>query len=156
KYELNEANRIASTRFNHNIEEKPSPVLPKDVINLITVGSFSEIHHPLKTSVPDDTERSRIEEEKDKVRILDVCNHIFHETCVDTWLTERSTMCPNCRLDTRIALGIIAKTGNENQPDDDSLISHIVNFSETLDGSNLESTMINHPQNENTETSYFD
>ncbi|KAJ1560059.1 hypothetical protein HK096_010173 [Nowakowskiella sp. JEL0078] len=40
------------------------------------------------------------------IRILDTCNHIFHKHCIDNWLVKQATYCPNCRLDTRIALGI--------------------------------------------------
>ena len=31
---------------------------------------------------------------------LDVCNHIFHSECLDTWLNSalyRSNICPDCR-----------------------------------------------------------
>ncbi|KAJ0258360.1 RING-H2 finger protein ATL40 [Hirschfeldia incana] len=35
-------------------------------------------------------------EEKDTVRMLPNCNHVFHVTCVDTWLTTCYT-CPICR-----------------------------------------------------------
>ncbi|KAF8087454.1 hypothetical protein N665_0585s0032 [Sinapis alba] len=35
-------------------------------------------------------------EENDTARMLPNCKHVFHVTCVDTWLTTRST-CPICR-----------------------------------------------------------
>ncbi|CAN8284674.1 unnamed protein product [Cochlearia groenlandica] len=35
-------------------------------------------------------------EEKDRVRMLPNCKHVFHVACVDTWLTTQST-CPICR-----------------------------------------------------------
>ncbi|KAJ1568611.1 hypothetical protein HK096_005911, partial [Nowakowskiella sp. JEL0078] len=44
----------------------------------------------------------------DRVRVL-ACGHVFHEMCIDVWLLQCSTVCPNCRLDTRIALGIASE-----------------------------------------------
>ncbi|XP_018484077.1 RING-H2 finger protein ATL40-like [Raphanus sativus] len=37
-------------------------------------------------------------EEKDTVRMLPNCKHVFHVTCVDTWLASCST-CPICRTE---------------------------------------------------------
>lgn len=37
-------------------------------------------------------------EEKDTARMLPNCKHVFHVTCVDTWLTTHST-CPVCRAE---------------------------------------------------------
>ncbi|KAG2244003.1 hypothetical protein Bca52824_094138 [Brassica carinata] len=37
-------------------------------------------------------------EEKDMARMLPNCKHVFHVTCVDTWLTTHST-CPICRTE---------------------------------------------------------
>ncbi|KAG2290344.1 hypothetical protein Bca52824_049948 [Brassica carinata] len=37
-------------------------------------------------------------EEKDTARMLPNCKHVFHMTCVDTWLTTHST-CPICRTE---------------------------------------------------------
>ncbi|CAE6044932.1 unnamed protein product [Arabidopsis arenosa] len=37
-------------------------------------------------------------EEKDNARMLPNCKHVFHVTCVDTWLTTQST-CPVCRTE---------------------------------------------------------
>ncbi|CAF2057915.1 BnaC06g12870D [Brassica napus] len=34
--------------------------------------------------------------EKDKLRLLPMCSHAFHLTCIDTWLQSNST-CPLCR-----------------------------------------------------------
>ncbi|KAL5080087.1 hypothetical protein RYX36_008508 [Vicia faba] len=34
--------------------------------------------------------------EKDKLRLLPMCSHAFHITCIDTWLLSNST-CPLCR-----------------------------------------------------------
>ena len=34
----------------------------------------------------------------DKLRILDKCNHAFHQVCVDTWLTHYVNSCPLCRV----------------------------------------------------------
>ncbi|KAJ0258359.1 hypothetical protein HA466_0071630 [Hirschfeldia incana] len=37
-------------------------------------------------------------EKKETARMLPNCNHVFHVTCVDTWLTTCST-CPICRTE---------------------------------------------------------
>ncbi|KAJ0259339.1 RING-H2 finger protein ATL40 [Hirschfeldia incana] len=37
-------------------------------------------------------------EEKETARMLPNCKHVFHMTCVDTWLTSCST-CPICRTE---------------------------------------------------------
>ncbi|KAG2309490.1 hypothetical protein Bca52824_029238 [Brassica carinata] len=37
-------------------------------------------------------------EEKDTARMLPNCKHVFHVTCIDTWLTSCST-CPICRTE---------------------------------------------------------
>ena len=36
----------------------------------------------------------------DIIRKINSCNHIFHMSCIDTWL-ESNTMCPICRCDLR-------------------------------------------------------
>ncbi|KAJ3128817.1 hypothetical protein HK098_003359 [Nowakowskiella sp. JEL0407] len=42
----------------------------------------------------------------DRVRVLPGCGHVFHVGCVDDWLLKTNTVCPNCRLDCRFALGV--------------------------------------------------
>ncbi|KAI8870956.1 hypothetical protein GQ42DRAFT_178217 [Ramicandelaber brevisporus] len=37
----------------------------------------------------------------DSVRVLPICRHVFHATCVDHWLLTTSALCPLCKLDTR-------------------------------------------------------
>ncbi|OMJ20973.1 Receptor homology region, transmembrane domain- and RING domain-containing protein 2 [Smittium culicis] len=39
-------------------------------------------------------------EEGDKIRSIP-CEHIFHQHCLDTWLTTRSGFCPTCRFNLR-------------------------------------------------------
>ncbi|EOA27851.1 hypothetical protein CARUB_v10024009mg [Capsella rubella] len=39
-------------------------------------------------------------EEKDTARMLPNCEHVFHVSCVDTWLTAQST-CPVCRTEVK-------------------------------------------------------
>ncbi|CAH8385383.1 unnamed protein product [Eruca vesicaria subsp. sativa] len=45
-------------------------------------------------------------EEKDTARMLPNCKHVFHVTCVDTWLTSCST-CPICRTEVEPSQGLL-------------------------------------------------
>ncbi|KAJ2784243.1 hypothetical protein H4R18_001231 [Coemansia javaensis] len=34
------------------------------------------------------------------------CGHVYHAECIDVWLTQRSSRCPICKADARLALGL--------------------------------------------------
>ena len=42
-------------------------------------------------------------EENEDVKIMPLCKHCFHNTCIQYWLQTNSS-CPNCRSDIRAAL----------------------------------------------------
>ncbi|KAJ1913849.1 hypothetical protein H4219_005030 [Mycoemilia scoparia] len=42
---------------------------------------------------------------KQPIRILS-CDHEFHASCIDCWLTTKSSRCPLCKLDIRESLGL--------------------------------------------------
>lgn len=41
--------------------------------------------------------------EGEKIRELPICGHVFHQKCVDEWLSLRPS-CPICRMNTAVAL----------------------------------------------------
>jgi len=53
----------------------------------------------------------------DVVRKLRGCNHVFHINCIDTWY-QRSSQCPTCRHDIRMATNAVpvTATANTNSP----------------------------------------
>ncbi|XP_072979219.1 E3 ubiquitin-protein ligase ATL6-like [Typha angustifolia] len=34
----------------------------------------------------------------EEVKVLPLCEHVFHASCADQWLAERSNVCPLCRV----------------------------------------------------------
>jgi len=55
--------------------------------------------------------------DSDITRLLNTCKHIFHLTCIDTWLSEHST-CPSCRhnLVDDLTSNTSVQTNNSNTP----------------------------------------
>ncbi|KAF8094744.1 hypothetical protein N665_0354s0033 [Sinapis alba] len=51
-------------------------------------------------------------EEKDTARMLPNCKHMFHVTCVDTWLTSCST-CPICRTEVKPSQRLVPEPREE-------------------------------------------
>lgn len=51
----------------------------------------------------------------DITRMLNNCKHVFHLTCIDTWLSEHNT-CPSCRhnLTNDLTSNILVQTQNSN------------------------------------------
>ena len=44
----------------------------------------------------------------EQIRRLNICQHDFHDTCIDNWLLNNSVLCPVCRHDIREGLPVAA------------------------------------------------
>lgn len=61
-----------------------------------TASTLSDHHHPLHFTSGDCTICLEPFQEDDQVRGLS-CGHVFHEECIDPWLTNRRGCCPTCK-----------------------------------------------------------
>jgi Ring finger domain len=52
----------------------------------------------------------------DKVRVLPQCSHVFHASCVDTWLVSRSS-CPTCRC---VIMVVVPSSGSSSVVKEDN------------------------------------
>ncbi|CAH8382209.1 unnamed protein product [Eruca vesicaria subsp. sativa] len=69
-------------------------------------------------------------EDRETVRLLPVCNHLFHVDCIDAWLYSHAT-CPVCRYNLTAKP---VKTGAEDQdPVSDHVVIDIIGDSETVE-----------------------
>lgn len=57
----------------------------------------------------------------DELVCLSPCNHSYHVDCIRQWLTEKSTLCPLCKGDVRIALGIDVITPGQMEEGDNTV-----------------------------------
>ncbi|KAJ3125201.1 hypothetical protein HK098_000512 [Nowakowskiella sp. JEL0407] len=97
-----------------NLELAPKAVLSPADLNRIPLETYSTIKSQKEfNSTNSDTETVGCSicieqfDLNDQVRILPGCKHMFHMNCVDNWLLKTNTNCPNCRLDCRVALGLV-------------------------------------------------
>ncbi|KAJ1561767.1 hypothetical protein HK096_003412 [Nowakowskiella sp. JEL0078] len=97
-----------------------TPILTRPDVDLITsrtwenhegAGDLDDVsENKLRCSIC--LERVR---EKDRVKILKGCMHVFHIGCIDEWLLTRSPLCPNCRRDVRSDIWTIHEGTLQNE-----------------------------------------
>jgi hypothetical protein len=91
-----------------NIEHLFEPVRvtidEKDMAIFLTSFKYNEILQPKELKnikVKDQTICSIClsnYENEEMVSYLNTCNHLFHTTCINKWLTDFNHKCPVCRL----------------------------------------------------------
>ena len=78
--------------------------LDTETLNTLPVSSYEtlmiESHRPLAGDITHCAICQDEYTDADQVRVL-LCDHFFHQRCIDRWLTETSTACPLCRRDMR-------------------------------------------------------
>ncbi|XP_051135067.1 receptor homology region, transmembrane domain- and RING domain-containing protein 1 isoform X4 [Andrographis paniculata] len=91
--------------FNHrwNHIQQPGPIVMEgeevDVIPCIMYYSANLTGHVGETCA------ICLEDYKDRENLkLLPCNHVFHATCVNSWLTKWATFCPVCKHDARVGI----------------------------------------------------
>ncbi|KAH8552375.1 hypothetical protein BGW37DRAFT_306804 [Umbelopsis sp. PMI_123] len=78
--------------------------LSSNSIELLPIHSYVDIEENISSSGDYDTCTiclEQFEQNVSQVRKLP-CNHIFHATCIDPWLKERSGFCPICKASAHV------------------------------------------------------
>ena len=111
--ETSNGNTQTSTNTNQNINFE-DVIVPTDLQSLrnnSTVDLYQNIETDFdKCCICRDTLMNT-----DIIRKINSCNHIFHMSCIDTWL-ESNTMCPICRCDLRSN-----NSENENENENENI-----------------------------------
>lgn len=96
-----EPNSSSSTDFHDTNSASVRPSISADTIRknlpVVTFGKFADrFCEPMGDDIMCAVCLSSFEE-KEQIRELCNCHHIFHRNCLDKWLDHRQTTCPLCR-----------------------------------------------------------
>ena len=95
---LNFMNNTQNNTQNNNETELESVklVVEKDELDNIKTCKYKELDEDIKNANPKCIICQSDFNKLNKVRILK-CNHVYHNRCIDKWLTKISYKCPICR-----------------------------------------------------------
>lgn len=84
-----------SNENNENLEDVKL-IIPKEDLNNIKSLKFKDLSENIKKDNNICSICQYTFKKYNKVRLLN-CNHIYHQRCIDKWLSEMSYKCPICR-----------------------------------------------------------
>lgn len=86
---------VQNDNINSEINNRNQPLSLSNINIISTVSRFDDLS--ISFDLSDTCSICQLSfNDNDITRMLNNCKHIFHLTCIDTWLTEHNT-CPSCR-----------------------------------------------------------
>lgn len=109
---------------------RPRGVLHEDVIVHASEDMINQVSTRTTLLVDADENCSICQDQMktdESIRTLRGCGHVFHTSCIDLWLLNRSVLCPSCRHDIREDLELRESREARESRNPDSLPSDFIN-----------------------------